>query len=284
MKTLKAIAVVAAAVVLTSSSLAWGPTGHMLVAQIAMTRLNPTAKAEVIRLLAIPPDPKGSKLNDNFVTAACWADDIKGVTHNFNEWHYKDIPFSGDGTPPEIDPPKNGDALIAINKCIATLKNASASDTEKATSLRFLIHLVGDVHQPLHCSTRCTSEFERGDRGGNDFPVQGAKNLHSYWDGGIGLFTSVKRPLDSPGQKKLSSLAGQCTSQYPASRNEWKDGNVEHWINESSSLAQSVAYNTEEGAKPTKAYVKKAQKTVRMRVAMGGYRLAALLNSIYPEH
>src|SRR5690349_3776392 len=209
MRNLRVIAGFVAVTMLSTSALAWGPTGHMLVAEIALGRLIAKAKAEVSRLLAIPPDPKGSKLNDNFITAACWADDIKGITHKFNEWHFKDIPFSGDGTPAETDPPTNGDAQIAINQCIATLKNASASYTEKASSLRFLIHLVGDVHQPLHCSTRCTSEFERGDRGGNDFPVQGAKNLHSYWDGGIGLFTTVKRPLDSIGQKKLSSLAGQ---------------------------------------------------------------------------
>jgi hypothetical protein len=254
-------------------------------------RLTDKARQRVDQLLQIevPPktksDGKGGTINivaqtSTFVTAACWADDIKSNANR--EWHFLDIPFSPDGTIPDVQiPAKN--VVTVIADCVANLKDASASDQDKAKALRFLIHLVGDCHQPLHCATRCTHENADGDRGGNDFHVVGAKNLHSYWDGGVTLFTDVKRPLSAQGKAKILGYANTFTNAYPASSmpSKVKNLNPESWAKDSNELAVSAAYNLPENSKPSSSYKTKAKKVVRNQVALAGYRLAAVLNDIY---
>ncbi len=260
---------------------AWWNTGHIVVAEIAYRRLNATAKAEMERLLAIDSLPASR----TFVTAAAWADDLKTLdVHAYDDWHYLDVPFSPDGTPlPPME--KTNNVEWAMRQCMTTLKSAKAPDAEKARMLRFLLHFVGDAHQPLHCTTRITKAHPMGDRGGNDYLIKAGRmrNLHMYWDSAVGLFEDVKRPMDAEAERTITGFADRATSANPPGGfPNLSESSFMKWIGEGSTLAQSVVYATPEGEEPGKEYKKKTQDTAFRQIALAGYRLADLLNGIYP--
>jgi hypothetical protein len=155
-----------------SVAFGWGDGGHEIVAAIAYSRLNDRAKAEADRLLAVPVSPAGrpepSDPAKRFMHAAHWADDVKPMLPDTADEHFIDQPFSPDGTTLPGDLPKSDNIVVALKWYVLTLRIGS-NDSEKARALRFVIHFVGDIHQPLHCSTRVTRALPEGDRGGNDF-------------------------------------------------------------------------------------------------------------------
>ncbi len=270
-----------AALLLPQAAWAWNDTGHMLVAQIAYGRLTANAKARIEALLALDAEPE----NNTFVTASCWADDLKryGV-HAFDTWHFIDTPFSPDNTPTPASPP-DVNVVWAMKQCIQTIHSAKAPDVEKARMLRFLIHFVGDVHQPLHCVSRYTQQHPQGDRGGNDFKIQGLPditNLHAYWDDGIGLFVQVQRP-PAPDDQTIKTLADSITADFPAdSLPEAKDSTFTDWVQEGVDLARTLCYDLPENAPPPQDYIARARPAARKRIALAGYRLADLLNQLFP--
>ena len=209
--------------------------------------------------------------------AACWADDVK--SNATREWHYSDIAFSPDGTKPQLKPVK-GDVVRAIETFAKQVGDKKLPDDQRARALRYLIHFVGDIHQPLHCATRCTAARPEGDRGGNDFKVKGPGDLHTSWDGGVGIFAKVERPLTASGQAVIKNRAAEFQQAFPkaslgsAARSQSRTT----WRKESSDAAKATAYNLPEGTKPTQQYVDAARDVVRKRVALAGYRLAGLLN------
>jgi len=267
----------------------WGDTGHMLVSQIALSNLTPAVRAKAEALIRVQTGPPSVNVpfhdepfevasrSASFVTAACWADDIKSNLDR--EWHYVDMPFSTDGTIPRINPPASN-VVNVIEHFTKVLKSPNASQTEQARALRYLLHLVGDLHQPLHCATRCTHENPDGDRGGNEFQVRGEKNLHSFWDGGLRQFERLDRPLTGAGEARLKTMAQGIIKEFPRSAlaAELQKQSVMSWAKESHALAKSLAYNLEENERPPNSYLKKAKPAARKRVALAGYRLANLLN------
>jgi hypothetical protein len=282
LKRLTAVTAILFALFAAAPSQAWWGTGHMVVAQVAYDRLNPKAKAEVDRLIAIDALPE----SNTFVTAAAWADDLKLLdVHLYDEWHYLDIPFSPDGTTlPPVE--KAGNVQWAMDQCIRTLRSHKSPETEKARALRFLIHFVGDAHQPLHCTTRVTVAHPTGDRGGNDFLVSAGRlrNLHMYWDSAVGLFEDVKRPMDAEATETIRDFAGRAVNANPAASFPTLSVLDTHkWVEEGSALAQSVVYTTPEAQAPSDDYKKKTQDTSFRQIALAGYRLAALLNDLYAQ-
>ena len=293
---------------------AWSPTGHMVIGDIAKERLTPKAQSRCSELIAVKVPPEKVKLGKSmvvvaprtgsFLTACCWADDVRSDADR--EVHYIDIAFSADGTTPQVAPASKN-IVKMLEECVATLTNPRASKTDRAVKLRYLLHLVGDIHQPLHCASRCTDEQPSGDRGGNEFAVTGAANLHSYWDGGVGLLkTTIARPLTNDGIAKLAAIKSQCLAAYvgpvPDRANPPNNAGAASgtpsttsaasgtrpttdfaaWSQESHELAKSAAYaDLEPHDTPSAAYVTNAQRVVRERVALAGYRLAALLNEIF---
>ncbi len=286
---------VAAAILLLLSQLitsAWSPTGHMVIGEIAKERLSNNALARCTELIPVKVPPQkvklGTKMVDvstrtgSFVTACCWADDVRSNADR--EVHYSDIAFSADGTTPQVAPASKN-IVKMLEDCVTVLKNPRASKTDRATKLRYLLHLVGDLHQPLHAASRCTDEQPGGDRGGNDFPVVGAANLHSYWDGGVGLLkTTIARPLTADGMAKIAAIKAQVVAAYPESQaaSAVAEKDFMKWAQESQELAKSTAYaDLEPHDAPSAAYMANAQRVVRERIALVGYRLAELLNEIY---
>jgi len=189
-----------------SLSLGWGAGGHMMVAFIAFKRLNPQAKAQAIALLARPINPAAvSKKSKDFVNASHWADDVKKLAgFEFSgDLHFIDKPFSTDATPLPTDLPKPDNIVKALQDYVNILKTSTDKD-EQAQALRFIIHFVGDIHQPLHCATRVDNALPEGDQGGNLVTIKVAGKrlkLHSYWDDGIGTF-----PKTRPGFVRLRSV------------------------------------------------------------------------------
>ena len=272
-------------------SLGWGAGGHMMVASIAFKRLNPHAKAKVQALLARPINPAAvTAKSPDFVNAAHWADDLRPFAEfdSFKPLHFIDKPFSTDGTPLPSDQPEANNIVKALKDCVNILKTSTDKD-EQAQALRFIIHFVGDIHQPLHSATRVSAALPEGDRGGNSVPiiVDGkTTNLHSYWDGGIGSFPKTGPNFAPPPLSQIPAAAAIAMAGNPATDSKLKlddPFNFGAWADESFALAKSTAYNgMTNGVTPSASYNSKAIKVVRKRVAWGGYRLAALLNTIWP--
>jgi hypothetical protein len=275
-------------------SMGWGAGGHMMVAKIAFDRLNPHAKAQAQMLLAIPINPAGiTSHSKDFVNAAHWADDLRPVPEfdSFKELHFIDTGFSTDGTPlPELPTPNIVTALEEQVNILRTSSNKAA----QAQALRFIIHFVGDIHQPLHCATRVDSAHPEGDRGGNlvRIKVVGANgqtkqtNLHSYWDGGLGSFPPSGANFAPPPLSSIPAAVAKAKAGNPDTDPALKlddPTNYQAWADESFELAKTVTYKgIANGGTASAAYNTKGIKTARKRVAWGGYRLAALLNSIWP--
>ena len=268
-----------------SAARAWNAEGHMIVAQIAYNHLNPTAKARCDALIAISLT-NSAATNSTFVTAACWADDIKSSTSAYNIWHYIDLPFSLDGTPTNGVSASSFDVVRAINLCITNLQSVTAIASNQAVSLRFLLHFVGDIQQPLHCSTAVSATQTGGDGGGNGFGLNSPWfNLHSLWDGGGGyLFDSVSRPLSVSAQNTLNAKVAQIEAHYPYNytTNLGTIPNPLTWAQEGFYLAKTNLYTgITNNTTPTTAYLNSAIALTEQRMAQGGHRLADLLNTLF---
>lgn len=273
----------------------WGAGGHMMTAFIGFKRLNPTAKARAMELLAIKINPAAvTAKSPDFVNAAHWADDLRPFTafDPFKELHFIDTPFATDGTPlPEVPTPN---IVTALEENVSVLKTSTDKNAQ-AQALRFIIHFVGDIHQPLHCATRVDSTHPEGDRGGNQVSIKvpGANgklkstNLHSYWDDGIGSFPPTGANYKPPPLRLIPIAAAKATAGNPATAagiHLDDPFNFAAWADESTTLAKDVAYKgIRNGSRPNTVYRTRSLKAVRQRVAWGGYRLAALLNAIWPD-
>lgn len=262
-----------------SQSYAWDRIGHQLIAQIALNNMHPQAKYRAIALMDVLRPQYGYT---SFVKVATWADDIR--RHNveaFTPWHYINKAFSPDETPLPVLQKQN--VVWAIVQAENVLQSVNANRLEKGLFFRFLVHFVGDVHQPLHAATRVTANLPQGDAGGNLYPIRyhKIKNLHKLWDRGVGLFTAQYRyPLKS---WQINKLAQQIERRYPISRvrAQAKDLNPNHWAKESFFYAKKHVYTTAPHKKPSAEYIKKSRDLVMQRIALAGYRLAAVLNFIF---
>lgn len=271
----------------------WGAGGHMMVASIAFKRLNANAKARATKLLAIPINPCDvTKQSPDFVNAAHWADDVRpNLGFEFApDLHFADFPFVTDNTPaPDLPKPQN--IIKALEHYVEVLKT-SIDTNEQAQALRFVIHFVGDIHQPLHAATKVDHANPEGDQGGNflHIMVDGKDTkLHSYWDGGLGTFPKTGPPPTFV-PPKLNTIPPAVTTAlhgHPDTDPDLKlddPFNFAGWAKESRAFAESAAYkDIAPGQTPSSEYVSRGQEVVRKRVAFAGYRLAALLNAIWPD-
>ena len=259
--------------------LGWGVAGHMVVTQIAYERLEPETRAEVDRLVELLADfePK----SDHAMTASLWMDQVRGAGwRSMDRWHYMSLPYNADGLAemPSVHP---DNAVEAIRQSIRTLKSPEAPDLAKAIMLRVLLHVVGDLHQPLHSASRITAERPEGDRGGNDFRLLDTEgkpsNLHRLWDSGFGALP--KLTADAAGMEAAVPVAVRIVERVPEDRvPEWRDPDPEQWSRESFRLVTSVVYEgISEGRAPSEVYQAKARLVIQRRIALAGYRLAATL-------
>lgn len=249
---------------------AWGKTGHRVVAAIADTQLSGLARAQVREILG------GAESLDE---AANWPDEMRSAPGEFwsktaTPWHY--VTLSGDVY--EHAPPE-GDALQALDHFRSVLRDPRAKLADKQLALRFVVHLVGDLHQPLHAGKCC-------DRGGNDVKVSWfgkPTNLHSVWDA----------QLVDEEQLSFTELAAKL-ERHIRNRDvlDWWDINPRDWISESARIRDSVypsAITPQNGKQGegrgvpqlSYEYVYKFTPVMEHRLSQAGVRLAAYLNDVF---
>ncbi|CAM2903099.1 S1/P1 nuclease [Legionella worsleiensis] len=250
----------------------WNATGHQLVAQVAYDHLTPEAK----KMCALYNKAYNQiSSTANFIQAASWLDTIRTKDiHWFDSLHYKDIPFSPDGT--MLPPKQEINALWGIKQAITVLSSEKSSLVDKGLSLRILTHLVGDVHQPLHTITRVTKKQPKGDLGGNLFllahnPI--GDNLHKYWDNGAGILIGKNTPA------KLRNKARQLEKRWSCSEAD-KVIKPQEWIKSSHQLALTRVYTLKQYQVPDKRYQMEAQTITQKQLFFAGCRLANVLNNI----
>lgn len=257
---------------------AWNTVGHMLIAEIAYEKLNPSVKEKVNNLVATLG--KEYPYITRFEQMAPWPDTLRyQKIETYSHWHYIDNAFSNDGTPLK-NLTDTDNVVWAINLIEPVLANAKANPFERARFLAFLVHFVGDIHQPLHTVSRISKAHPDGDQGGNLFFIQSPNNsrqtnLHSLWDSGLGVFE-----LSSPND--LSALVQTITAMYPEKYfgNQINDLDPEDWSKEGSELAMNVVYKTVENRVPNVSYIESGKQLAEQRIALAGYRLARVLNRL----
>ena len=309
---------VLAIVSLPSQARAWGCEGHQVVALLAEKHLTPRALAMAKKILA--DSPIDATLNryckeggiDSLADASTWPDDMRSLRPETAPWHYIDIPLGTIRRDVEsFCDPKEGCVTRAIADELTVLRSANANPKDRADALRFLIHFVGDLHQPLHAATN-------NDQGGNCVPVaffdtlpqvrnaqteSYAPNLHSVWDTNILEKATAGKTVDQ--------VAADLDREFHKKMAAWQKGpaNIDAWVWEGYKLATKNAYGKlpvhipVETPQPVKTcaddnhvsarklklnehldepYQTMATPIVKQQVAEAGAHLALLLNQLWP--
>ncbi len=281
---------------------AWDYTGHMLVTQIAYENVSPKVRERVAKLTAMLENKYNDHKPYNFITAGAWMDDMRSQPNNpWGPLHYVDIPYTATGTP--FVPPPAPNLLTAIAADTATLQNKAASEAQIADATGQLLHFVGDVHQPLHC-------VDWNDKGGNGYFIYGVTftdigkrsvpNLHTFWDKAFRFdadnghivelyhapFTSDRPTSAASGIVHDEAL--KIIAKYPKSSvGLLKENEPVEWARESHLIACLFSYPVR--PHPTDAevvtlspdYAHQAHEIACERIALAGYRLAAMLESFF---
>jgi S1/P1 Nuclease len=242
-----------------SPAFAWGQTGHRVTGAVAEHYLSGVARARVRILLG----------SETLAQAATWPDDMRSDAAEFwqktaSPFHYVTVPagstHAAAGAPPE------GDGVTALARFAQVLRDPNSSVEDKRMALRFSVHIVGDLHQPLHAG-------RPGDRGGNDVKVSWfgePANLHSVWD---------SKMIDSR-QLSYSELAGWLADAItPEEVVAWSDPDPEVWIAESVALRETL-YPAGPNPKLSYAYAYQHGGEVDGRLSRAGVRIAAYLNRV----
>lgn len=240
---------------------AWGPEGHRLVARIAEELLTPAAAARVHTTLAP---------GETITALSSWADEIRKIRKETEPWHFVDIAIDSTGLAMDRNCPQGNCVIGKIAEFRKRWRAEGVSPAERREALLFLVHFVGDMHQPLHCA-------DNYDRGGNDVTVQfqGTRmNLHRLWDSAL----LGRLPAE---EQLLVALEHTITSD---DRTAWSAGSVESWAGESSEAARRVVYGDLPHVRPGEipvlgdAYEHDADPVIERQLEKAAVRLAAILN------
>lgn len=286
---------------------AWGDEGHRTIALIAEHFLSPATKANVDQLLsgpALPGHPEDkAEVPGTIADRATWADRYRDSDRRktpdsrytlTSQWHFVDTEVDA----PDIDAACFGHPVPAAgpfpgrpDNCVVDkikqfrdqLADPAASHDDKVVALEFLLHFVGDVHQPLHAS-------DHHDRGGNQIKIKysattaagtasKSSNLHSYWD-----TVTVSRLGSTP-----ELIAGSLVAAVPKHpRGIWTESDPAQWAQEAFAVAKAKAYklpkaaSTDKTVTLSKTYATAATGAARKQLQLAGYRLAMLLNAALP--
>ncbi|QNA84755.1 S1/P1 nuclease [Sphingomonas sp. So64.6b] len=292
---------IVAAIVAPAPASAWSRPGHMVAAAIAYDELmrdDPAAVAEMLRLLAAHPDPgpfqvaidraEGAERDRRlFLEMARWPDDVRGGPDDHPTWHYQ-LRAVGKGNATAAK--GSGVAALALNLSVARDPRAPAAD--RAVALCWILHVVADLHQPLHSAERVAPDWPQGDDGGSKVFVRDSVtgqpvSLHWFWDDSVSrdgaAAAAFARARDLETRFPRTRFADALSHPVAA-----PDAS-EHWLAESRALAASVAYRadvpqatsaaTAQSAAP--GYAEAVVHVSEQRVTLAGYRLAALLKAMF---
>lgn len=246
---------------------AWGAEGHRIVAAIAADELTPAARTEVTELLGTGDAAAG------MVAVSTWADEIRRQRPDTAPWHFVDIPAQSAGYDPRRDC-RHDDCVVAqIERDARIVGDGQLAAPVRAEALRFLIHFVGDIHQPLH-------DADNGDYGGNRVQVflgRRHTNLHAVWD------VDVVRALGRDPEEVAARLEKEIT---PSEKRGWSVGNATQWANEAHQIARREIYGHITGRGGADApivltlqYARQESSIAAEQLEKAGVRLAATLNA-----
>ncbi len=295
--------------VLAPSAQAWGCKGHQTVALIAEKHLTPETREWVTKLLSENPIDAnlrrycGEATRDAIADASTWADDVRGERKN-GPWHYIDIPRGVKRGPLGPYCGKAGCVTSAISEQLAILKDKNADAAKRADALRYVIHFVGDLHQPLHTITN-------SDEGGNCVPLKYLRrspheHFHSFWPNLHSIWDTAIPERDAEGAD-AAEYADILDAQFAGDIEGWQKAgiHIDDWVWEGYDLAESVAYgdltpkiaiernvavhscsdDNNIGERmlqlhvvADEAYQEKAAAAAEKRIEEGGVRLAMILN------
>jgi hypothetical protein len=298
---------------------AWGCKGHYITALVAEKHINPNAWAIITQILdAGPVDPNLSRYckepaGDPFADSSTWADDERSINPSTGGWHFMDIPR---GAPPgdvtEYCPEANGCVTKAIADQLALLRESNTPAAKRADALRYVIHFIGDLHQPLHTTSN-------NDRGGNCVPVEFfgkppsetnkqsesfQPNLHAIWD------TNILAQF--AGDRTAQQIADELDARFKEQIPSWQSGNLDPkaWAWEGHEVAERAVYGFLPNKVPIEPprevsscadddhiamrmlnlnekladdYENAAAPVVQEQLAKAGIRLAAILNDLWPQ-
>jgi hypothetical protein len=273
----------------TYPAFGWWETGHRTVARIAVAHLTPAARIRIARILNVPDSPDA--IGDALAQGATWADEVKKDTQT-DDWHFIDLTLQ-DSRSDMAKRCKDENCVVdRIRLFSAQLASQKADGRwSELDALRFLVHFVGDVHQPLHA-------ISDADLGGNceriDPPINEAKSIHGLWDGGI------VNALDASDKTLASRIEEYITALSESERKTFSSGSAEDWTWESHELARKVIYAklqiptepilfpkgctdapseiTQFKAPIDNLYIDDMKPIVRDQLAKAGLRLARVLN------
>lgn len=261
LKFLKKMAVAMAVIYAPLQSMAWGTQGHRISGQIAESYLTPKARKAVQEILG----------NESIAMSSNWADFIKSNPDYsyLYTWHF--IDFDKAYTLQEmneyLEKDTEVDAYTKLKYLIAELKKKDLKKADRLLDLRMLIHIVEDVHQPLH-----TGHTE--DKGGNDVKVNWFSqptNLHSVWDSQLIDFQ----------QLSYTEYATWINHTTAAQREEWQKAPIAQWLYESNQIAEKIYSEVKSGDTLSYKYNYNHIDTLNEQLLKGGVRLAGILNSIF---
>ena len=298
---------------LSVNSYSWDDVGHKITGYIAWQRMNPTARANVIKLLRSAPEdshlsafymaygPRSSeaKAFDYFTFVPTWADVVRDRAfpvryekYHKSNWHYSDTFWrSVDGKVVVItDKQPGGLGLAKLIEFDKVMRDPAAKDADKAIAIAWFLHIGGDLHQPLHTSGRVTDREPEGDQGGNLFLLtpEGTKredqlNLHWFWDSIIGRnvpYSPFESELDY-----IRNISESMMAKYPfeSVRSNLKLGGYDGLQKEGFAIATTEVFRSDlkRFEPPTDAYRRNAYAVAEQRLSLAGYRLGETLNEIF---
>jgi hypothetical protein len=251
--------ILAIVALMSSISFSWGRDGHRIIATVAEEHLDETTKVMIQSLIG----------NNHLYSIANWADEIRRERPETGPWHYVNISLNSTGYNAQRDcPPPRSCVVEKIKEFSRILVDKSASREQRAEALKFLVHFVGDVHQPLHAVKEA--------RGGNDIAVHFLNssrcgryscNLHGVWDTSMIRHTGLSR---SEYAERLESLNNEDNLTPLAG------GTPEQWANESLRVARTIW--VQDGANLDEDYYEENIERLDRQMALAGLRLARLLN------
>jgi acid phosphatase len=301
------------ALLLPQSVRAWNATGHELVAGVAWDSMTPAARQKAIDILSAASDdtclpdlfptdsrPLAERQREFFMRAATWPDVIRdGKCKSFSRpnWHFIDRFWQGVSGATGPDAPKDRpDIPMAAENAVESLKTfrhtvacdlaPCGTNDQRAMDLAWTLHLVGDIHQPLHDSGRASSAHPQGDQGGNLFPLgtgQKPPKLHSFWDGIIDSSIPVKAgETNQKSIEYLDRVIATITQDHPrasVTASQLESGDFDVWSHEGFETSKESVYpaSLHEGQPAPPAYKTMAFTIADAAIALGGYRLSDVL-------
>ncbi|HEX6202441.1 MAG TPA: S1/P1 nuclease [Thermoanaerobaculia bacterium] len=284
---------------------AWDDAGHQVIAAIAWHQMRPETRARAADLLAAAPagiglaemapaaGPPDERARRHFLLAATWPDRLRETDRATDTWHWINRFWrDGPGGPVEVPPPfpqPEENLLERLGVLSERLADPARPAAEHAAALAWLLHLVGDAHQPFHTSARITGHPDelRGDRGGNAFelhvdPETGRPlRLHAYWD--RLLSNTLPRRPGEPRADWIDRIATDLARRHPSSTlGPLAPGDFTAWIDEGAATARTTAYRhgLARGRRPPEKYRRAAWAAAAPAIVRAGHRLAALLDEV----